>query len=106
MDVNHLMVCGTRKRPSSLRPAQLNLELQLSLNRESLPPERWLIGSARSADFFEPIPNFEILSCAGPANPRKRVAIGLQRKSAVYGLNGRRAHSVMALSVGTCEHTI
>ena len=30
----------------------------------------------------------------------------LRRKSTVYGLNGLRAHFVMALSIGTCEYAI
>jgi hypothetical protein len=38
------------------------------------------------------------------ATPRS--SDGLRRKSAVYGLNGRRAHFVIALSLVTYEHAI
>src|SRR5215469_12823981 len=51
----------------------------------------WTAGSARK--------------CASKVLPLLPT-VGLLRKSTVYGLNGRRAHFVMALSLVTYEHAI
>jgi hypothetical protein len=37
---------------------------------------------------------------------RRFQGVGLQRKSAVYGLNGHRAHFVIALALGAYEYAI
>jgi hypothetical protein len=62
--------------------------------------------SGISSDHEQVLPDRRIESFPVVAGYTSELTGGLLRKSAVYGLNGRRAHFVIALSLATYEHAI